>query len=223
MILGIYGAKGLGWEVMELAKTVQQFEHKWDKIIFIDDDVLGAESFKGNNSAYIISFVEAKTIYSPTEIEFAIAIGEPSVRKAVFSKVIDAGYHCAILVHPDVNIPANAELKQGVIVQTRAVISCNTIIQENTFIQIAACIGHNCNVGAHNVISTNVVLAGACRTGEAVYIGIGVPIKESIEIGENSVIGMGSVVLRDIPENVIAMGNPARPMKHKDDSRVFKN
>ena len=59
--------------------------------------------------------------------------------------------------------------------------------------------------------------------GDQVYIALNVPVKEETRIGDNSIIGMGAVVLRDIPENVIAMGNPARPIKNKNDSKVFKN
>ena len=64
-------------------------------------------------------------------------------------------------------------------------------------------------------------MAGGCVVGCATYIGLSVPVKQGIKIGKNVVVGMGSVVVRDIPDNVIAMGNPARPMKNKDDSRVF--
>ncbi|MGK3958468.1 sugar O-acetyltransferase [Arthrobacter sp. R4] len=43
-----------------------------------------------------------------------------------------------------------------------------------------------------------------------VWLGGGVIVLPGVSIGENSVIGAGSVVTRDIPANVVAMGNPAR-------------
>jgi acetyltransferase-like isoleucine patch superfamily enzyme len=49
-----------------------------------------------------------------------------------------------------------------------------------------------------------------------------VPIKEGSMIGKNTIVGMGSVVLRDLPDDVIALGNPARPMKKNENHRVFK-
>ena len=46
-----------------------------------------------------------------------------------------------------------------------------------------------------------------------VWIGAGAIILPGITIGENSVIGAGSVVTRDIPANVVAVGNPCRVMR----------
>lgn len=64
-------------------------------------------------------------------------------------------------------------------------------------------------------------MGGGSEIGEGTYIGMNVPIREKVKIGANSIVGMGSVVQKDIPENVIALGNPARTMKHKENSKVF--
>lgn len=52
--------------------------------------------------------------------------------------------------------------------------------------------------------------AAPISIGDNVWIGGNVVINPGIKIGENSVIGAGSVVTKDIPPNVIAMGNPCR-------------
>lgn len=49
--------------------------------------------------------------------------------------------------------------------------------------------------------------------GRNVWIGAGVVIVPGITIGENSVIGAGSIVTRDIPANVVAVGNPCKVMR----------
>lgn len=46
-----------------------------------------------------------------------------------------------------------------------------------------------------------------------VWLGGGVIVCPGVSIGENSVIGAGSVVTRDIPANVVAVGNPARVIR----------
>lgn len=49
--------------------------------------------------------------------------------------------------------------------------------------------------------------------GDNVWIGAGSVILPGVTIGENSVIGAGSVVTRDIPANVVAVGNPCRVLR----------
>ncbi len=49
--------------------------------------------------------------------------------------------------------------------------------------------------------------------GENVWIGSGVMIMPGVHIGKNSVIGAGAVVTKDIPENVVAVGNPCRVLR----------
>ena len=49
--------------------------------------------------------------------------------------------------------------------------------------------------------------------GENVWIGAGVIVVPGVHIGKNSVVGAGSVVTKDIPENVVAVGNPCRVLR----------
>lgn len=52
--------------------------------------------------------------------------------------------------------------------------------------------------------------------GDNVWIGAGVNILPGVTIGDNTVIGAGSVVTKDIPSNVLAVGNPCRVIKEID-------
>ena len=61
---------------------------------------------------------------------------------------------------------------------------------------------------------------------ENVWIGSGVIIVPGVRIGKNSVIGAGSIVTKDIPENVVAVGNPCRVLREiseKDKKYYYKN
>ena len=46
--------------------------------------------------------------------------------------------------------------------------------------------------------------------GDNVWLGGGVIVLPGVTIGENTVVGAGAVVTRDLPPNVVAVGNPAR-------------
>ena len=53
------------------------------------------------------------------------------------------------------------------------------------------------------------------------YLGAGVIILPGVTIGDNSIVGAGSVVTKDVPTNVIVVGNPARVLRQitEDDDR----
>lgn len=49
--------------------------------------------------------------------------------------------------------------------------------------------------------------------GNNVWLGAGVIVLPGVTIGDNSVVGAGSVVTKDIPANVVAVGNPCRILR----------
>ncbi len=53
------------------------------------------------------------------------------------------------------------------------------------------------------------------RKGELSFVGIGTTIIQGTKIGKNVTIGAGSIVIKDIPDNIIALGNPAKIVKSK--------
>lgn len=69
-------------------------------------------------------------------------------------------------------------------------------------------IGANCNFSPFTVIGSN--QGQAATIGDCVYIGPHVSIVEDITIGDGAVIGAGAVVIRDVPENAVVVGNPGR-------------
>lgn len=64
------------------------------------------------------------------------------------------------------------------------------------------------------------------KIGNNVWIGAGVNVLPGVTIGDNSVIGAGAVVTKNIPSNVVAVGNPARVLREiseKDEIYYFKD
>lgn len=62
--------------------------------------------------------------------------------------------------------------------------------------------------------------------GENAWIGAGTVIVPGISVGKNAVIGAGSIVTKDIPDNVVAVGNPCRvlrPVGEHDREVFYKN
>jgi maltose O-acetyltransferase len=73
-------------------------------------------------------------------------------------------------------------------------------------------IGDDVQIGPHVQLltATHPVQAGPIVIGDNVWLGGGSIICPGVTIGENTVVGAGAVVIRDLPANVVAVGNPAR-------------
>jgi len=217
MILGIYGSGGLGREVLELSKIINK-NNRWDDIVFIDDNKNKSDC----NGVKCYTFEEFIDNFKPADSQIIIALGEPAVREVLYKKIIASSYQLATLIHPNVVIPKDTKIGKGVVVNLGNYISCNVIIEDNTFLQQYVVIGHDSILQKHTVVSAFVAIAGHCSVGKSTYIGMHVPVREGISIGDNVIVGMGSCVVRDIPNDVVALGNPARGMSKNEDKRVFK-
>ena len=68
----------------------------------------------------------------------------------------------------------------------------------------------------HEPKNIRTVYTGAIHIKKNAWIGARVSILPGVTIGENAIVGTGSVVTKDIPDNCIAVGNPARVIKHID-------
>lgn len=95
-------------------------------------------------------------------------------------------------------------------------------------------------IGDYTMIGPNVVIATAghpilpelrqkayqfnipVHIGKNCWLGAGVLVMPGVTIGDNSVIGAGSVVTKDIPANVVAVGNPCKVLREiSDHDREF--
>jgi acetyltransferase-like isoleucine patch superfamily enzyme len=65
------------------------------------------------------------------------------------------------------------------------------------------------------VIIANSEISGSVKIGRNAWIAPAVTIIEGVTIGDNSLVGIGSVVIRDIPNDVVAVGNPARVLRNR--------
>ncbi len=217
MVLGIYGYGGLGREVYVIANKISRMEKRWDEIIFIDD---AAETLDAADAS-VYSFLEAKEKFS--ELEIVIGVGEPSVRAILFDKVKNEGIKIATLIHPDVYIDSTTVIGEGTVICEGVTITCDVKLGCNTYIQPHAVIGHDISVGNHSVIGANCQIGGQNHIGERTYMGFLSGTKEGLTIGNDVICSAGAIVFRDLPDAVIAVGNPARIMKKNENKRVFSH
>lgn len=219
MKLGIYGAGGMGAEILELAKIIDNKQRRWDSIFFISDI---SEDGSALCEMKVLSFEEVVSNYSPDELEIAVSVGEPLTRRMMADKIEAAGFSLATLIYPRSPFPYGVVIEEGVIITTALVgVGSFAHIGKNVMLQGYSNIGHGTTIGANTNVSCFAQVAGNCKIGENVFIGIHSVVKEHITIGDNAIIGMCAPVFRDVPKNYTVFHATSKMVRHEEGTSVF--
>jgi len=219
MKLCIYGAGGFGKEVFDIAFRINEDNLQWSEIFFADDDEKLGGSFY---STYTYSFEYIMNNMDCSGIEFTIAVGEPALRSKIFDKLQDERLNFATIVDPSSIISKTSQVDEGVIIAPNCMVSSSVVLEKNVTINCQSIIGHDSIIGENSFISSMVTVGGNCTVNRNSYIGIGAQIKNGLSIGSEAIIGMGSIVHKNIPDSIIVIGNPARPILKNTEKKVFR-
>lgn len=140
-----------------------------------------------------------------------ISIGNNGIRKKIAETLkIDFGK----TFHPSAIISEESGIEEGSVVMQGAIIQSGVRIGKHCIINTGASVDHECIINDYVHISPHCTLCGNVQIGEGTWIGAGTTIIPGVKVGKWSVIGAGSVVTKDIPDNVLAVGNRCKIIKN---------
>ena len=202
----IYGAGGLGREVLSLVNATGMYEVKG----FLDDSMARGTSVKGVQ--VLGGCAEVRSFDQP--INLVLALGSPSSKIELLKKLDRSKVSFPILRHPSVILQeASAiEIGEGTILCAGSILTTDIRIGSHVLINLNCTIGHGVTIGMASSIMPGVNVAGEVSVGSGVLIGSGVNVINKVKLGDHCTIGMGSVVLRDVEAGVTAVGVPAKPI-----------
>ena len=114
------------------------------------------------------------------------------------------------IIHPSSIISIQSSIGNGVFIGPGTIISPYVEIKNLVTINRQVSIGHHTSIGSFSTLNPGCKLAGGSVVGKNTTIGMGANIYNDINIGSNTVIGAGSLVTKNIPDNVVAYGVPAK-------------
>lgn len=127
-------------------------------------------------------------------------------------------------IEPGVHIRDMVEIGDGCVIMMGAVLNIGAQIGKNSMIDMNVVLGGRATVGENCHIGAGTVLAGVIEPPSAepviiednVLIGANAVVLEGVKVGKGSVVAAGSVVVKDVPENTLVAGIPAKEIKKID-------
>jgi sugar O-acyltransferase (sialic acid O-acetyltransferase NeuD family) len=210
---GLFGAGGLGREVMPYAKEsvarALAISSEDVDVYFVETSEPSQHQINGYPLVSIKKFLE---IESPRY--FNIAIGDGRVREAIVKMIGVSAVALPVHATQTIFFDHNA-ISVGSIFCPNTMVTSNVKIGRFFQANIYSYVAHDCVIGDFVTFAPGVRCNGRVHIGDHAYIGTNAVIKEGtadkpLRIGIGAVIGMGAVVTRDVPDGAIVMGNPAR-------------
>ena len=121
------------------------------------------------------------------------------------------------IIAPSAFVSSTAAIGVGCVIYPNCFIGAKARIDNGVFMLSGNIINHDCVIEDKVTITSGVTLAGSVTVKTGAYLGQACNIKQYLTIGSNSTVGMGAVVIKDVPDNVIVAGCPAKILRTKTD------
>ena len=145
---------------------------------------------------------------------YIVAIGNNDIRYNIMSRINALGGMTPTLIHPSAVISKSAKIGKGVYIQANAHIWTKVNVSDYCVISPNVVVAHHSSLGKACLVSTLSAVGASINVEDFVFIGMGATIVTGVtSIGKNSIIGAGAVVLKDVEENSVYAGVPAKKIR----------
>jgi len=174
--------------------------------------VIGKNCEIGDNTTIHdrVSLVQNCTIGNNCIIQSGVTLGEDGFafeRHTVSQKLEKFPHFGRVVIGNNVEVSANCSIARGSL--------SDTIIGDGTKLDALVHIAHNVKIGKNCQLTAGTIIGGSSRLGDSCWTGLNCTIKNKVSIGNNVIVGAGACVIKDIPDDDIVAGVPAKSIKNK--------
>ena len=206
--LVIFGAGGLGREVLLLLQQLNESHPTWDVRGFYDDQTPATPTVAG--LPYLGTSTDLNA--TPQPLAVAVAVGSSAGRAAVVERLSSPLLSFPTLVHPRVALAPRQRiaLGEGCIIQQGCILTCDIVLGRFVVLNLGCTVGHDAVLDDFCSLMPHANMSGAAQLGAGAYLGTNTTVIQGVRIGENTIVGAGAVAVRDLPANITAVGVPAK-------------
>lgn len=206
----IIGAKGLAKELLEIFHK----NNELDNLVFYDDINEDELRIFYKKFPILKNIEEAKEYFFKHDNSFTIGIGNPFLRKKMYHKFSEIGgkFKTTISKHAIMS-SYDTVIGEGCNILAGSIFSNSIVLGRGCLIYYNAVVTHDCLIGDFVEISPGAKILGGVQIGNYCQLGANSIILPKVKIGNNVIVGAGAVVTKNLPDNCVAVGVPAKIIK----------
>ena len=149
---------------------------------------------------------------------FVVAIGSGAHRQRLHEALTAQGALPFMVTAPTAIIGHQVRRGDGLLLSDYTMLTGDLRVGVQFQCNIYSYVAHNCVIGDYVTFAPRVCCNGNVHIGDHAYIGTGAVLKQGtaakpLVIGRGATVGMGAVVTKDVPDGVVVVGNPAKPLE----------
>jgi len=187
------------FNISAIVKTGREIEEDFEK------DLVGVD--------IIESFSEFKDYYKGNEQKAIVAVAKNQEKELLIGQLEEMKVELINAIHPKAVIAETVKIDKNVLINAGAIIQPYASLGKGIMIHANVIVEHNSIVEDFVNLAPGAKLAGWVKVKRGAYVYAGACVIPGVEIGVNSIVGAGSVVIKDVPDQVTVVGNPAKIIK----------
>ncbi len=203
-------------ETVYIIDAINSVRPKYRVIGLLDDnpDLQGREV----NGVPVLGGIDKANAFKD-ETKFVFGIGSHRnhlLRASIFKKIGLKDERYETIVHPGADVFGGVKLGFGCIIHPRVVLGQDSVLEGFNVVFPNSVVASRNFLGKFTLITSLVSLTDRVHIGPCSFIGTSTCIAEAVKIGAGAMVAMGSVVYKDVPDGVFAMGSPLKFLNKKE-------